>query len=161
MNAKLEKTKSSLKTFLSVIYYGGLIGLIFSISTYFVFPNFIPVKPTAPMLVLSVVAYCCVLAIVHKLIKINDTVVSKSPFIMENVKRMQKISIYLFIIAVYVFIKDWFRFDAHIFSFTFDNSGLNTDAECLIFVLLGLFVLILSKIFKTAIEIKNESDFTI
>ncbi|MTK10850.1 MAG: DUF2975 domain-containing protein [Clostridiaceae bacterium] len=158
---KLEETKSSLKTFLNIIYYVGLVGLIFSISAYFAFPSFISVKPSAFMLVLSVGAYCCVLAIVHELIKINDMVIRKTPFIMENVKRMHKIAVYLFIISVYVFIKDWLRFKAHIFAYTFDNSGLNSDAECLIFVLLGVFVLILAKIFKTAIKIKNENDLTI
>ncbi|KZL89943.1 DUF2975 domain-containing protein [Clostridium magnum] len=158
---KLEQTKSSLKTFLNIIYYAGLVGLIFSICTYFAFPSFISVKPSALMLVFSVGAYCCVLAIVHQLIKINDTVICKTPFIIGNVKRMKKIAAYLFIISAYVFIKDWLRFKAHIFSYTFDSSGLNTDAECLIFVLLGLFVLIVAKIFKTSIEIKNENDLTI
>jgi len=116
------------------------------------------------MLIISIIAYCSALAITHELIKINntvDTVFCKTPFIIENVKRMQKIAIYLFVISIYVFIKDWINFKSHIFAFSFNSGGLNTDSECLIFVLLGLFVLILANIFKTAIEIKNESDLTI
>jgi len=74
---------------------------------------------------------------------------------------MQKIAVYLFVISIYVFIKDWINFKTHIFSYNFNSGGLNTDSECLIFVLLGLFVLILAKIFKTAIEIKNENDLTV
>lgn len=154
MNTKLKKSESILSMFLKVIYYSSLIGIIAAILCYVTFPDFIPIKPSAFMLISSIGAYCCALAIVHQLIKINDTVISKTPFIIDNVNRMRKIAGYLFIIWVYVFIKDWLRFKAHIFAYTFDNNGLNTDAECLIFVLLGLFVLIFAKIFKTAIEIK-------
>jgi hypothetical protein len=160
---KSEKNESYLKTFLNIVYYLSLIEIIFSILVYFMFPRFIPIpnRPSAFMLFVSVVACCCGLAIVYELNKINDTVICKNPFVMENVKRMQRIAIYLFIISVYVFIKDWMRFQAHVFAFTFDSSGLNTDAQCLIFVFIGVLVLILAKIFKTAIEIKNESDLTI
>lgn len=49
------------------------------------------------MLVFSICVYCCVLAIVHELIKMNDTIIRKTPFIMENVKRMQKMAAYLII----------------------------------------------------------------
>lgn len=163
MNIKLEESKSIsiLSTFLNVIFYFGLIGLVFAIFAALIFPNSIPIKPLVSMLIFSIVAYCCALAICHELIKINDTLLHKTPFIMENVKRMQKIAVYLFIISIYVFIKDWLKFKNHIFAYTFDKYGLSTDAECLVFVLLGFFVLILAKIFKTAIEIKNENDLTV
>lgn len=160
MNTKLTKSESILGILLIVIFILGLLGLIFVISFYSIVPN----KPSIFMLISFICAYCCALAIVHELIKIHDTVdvvICKTPFIMENVKSMQKIAVYLFIISGYVFIKDWLNFKVHIFAFTFDNSGINTDAECLIFVLLGLFVLIIAKIFKTAIEIKNENDLTV
>jgi hypothetical protein len=161
MNTELEKSKCILGVFLNVIYYFGLIGLIFAINVYFIFYNSITIKPSAFMFVFSIGAYCCALTICHELIKINETVIRKIPFIIENVKRMQKIAVYLFIISVYVFIKDWLKFKAHIFAYNFDKSGVITDAECLIFVLLGLFVLILANIFKTAIKIKNENDLTV
>lgn len=158
---KSEENKSYLKIFLNTIYYTGLIGVIIFTSAYFAFPSFTSDKPSVFMLLSSVGAYCCGLAIAYELIKINNTLIRKTPFIMGNVKRMEKIAAYLFIISAYVFVKDWLRFKAHIFVYTFDHNGLNTDSECLIFVLLGVFVLILAKIFKTAIEIKNENDLTI
>ena len=164
MNTKLKESKSILGLSLSLIYALGLIGLILSIIAYLIFPNFISVKPSIFMLLFSIIAYCCVLAITHELIKLNDTVdmvLCVTPFILGNVKRMQKIAVYLFIISAYVFTKDWIGNSAHIFRYSFDKSGLNTDAECLIFVLLGLFVLVFAKIFKTAIKIKNENDLTV
>ena len=164
MDTKSKKSKSILGLFLSLIYAFGIIGLVFSIIVYLIFPNFILIKPSIFMLLFSIVAYCCALAIAHQLIKLNDTVdtvICKTPFIMENVKRMQKIAIYLFVISSYVFTKDSIGQSSHIFRYVFDKSGLNTDAECLIFVLLGLFVLIFAKIFRTAIKIKNENDLTV
>jgi len=164
MNTKSKESKSILGLFLSLIYAFGITFLILSIIIYLIFPNYISIKPSIFMLLFSIVAYCCVLAITHELIKLNDTidtVLCITPFIIENVKRMQKIAVYLFIISAYVFAKDWIGHSAHIFRYSFDKSGLNTDTECLIFVLLGLFVLVLAKIFKTAIEIKNENDLTV
>jgi len=158
---KSEEDKSHLKIFLNTIYYMGLIGIVIFTTAYFAFPSFTNDKPSVSMLVYSVGAYCCGLAIAYELIKINNTLIRKTPFIMENVKRMEKIAVCLFIISVYVFIKHWSKFEGHIFVYTFDHNGLNTDSECLIFVLIGLLVLILAKIFKTAIEIKNENDLTI
>ena len=161
MNTKSLKFETITNSFLKFFYYFGIISVILAICAYFVFPNYIPIKPSVFMLVFSIGAYYCVLAILHELIKMNNTIIQKLPFIMENVKRMYKIAVYLFIISIYVFIKDWLNFTAHIFAFTFDKTGLNTDSECLVFVLLGLFVLIIAKMFKTAIEIKNENDLTV
>lgn len=150
-----------IKIFLNFIYYFGLVGIICFVPACLVVPNYNFVNSSLFTLIFSVAAYCCGLAIVPELIKINDTIINKTPFIIENTKRMQKIAIYLFVISVYVFTKDWLRFKAHIFAFNFDNSGLYTDAEFLIFVLLGVFVLILAKIFNMAVEIKGKNDLTI
>ncbi|MBR9648881.1 DUF2975 domain-containing protein [Clostridium tyrobutyricum] len=152
---------TKLNVFLKIIYYMGISGLIGSIIGYFTFPNIFSDKPLIPMLIFSIVAYCCALAICHELIKINSTLICKTPFTTENIKRMQKISAYLFIISAYVFTKDWLKFKSHIFTYNFNKDGLITDSECLIFILLGLFVLILANIFKTAVKIKNENDLTI
>lgn len=161
MSKRLEENQSFLKIFLNIIYYMGLIGVIMFTTAYFVFPDVTNERPSVIMLVSSICAYCCGLAIAHELIKINDTLICKTPFIMENVKRMEKISVYLFIISAYVFMKDWLRFKTHIFHYSFDTSGLNTDSGCLIFAMLGVLVIILAKIFKTAIKIKTENDLTI
>ncbi|AGX44653.1 DUF2975 domain-containing protein [Clostridium saccharobutylicum] len=161
LSSLLKINDKKLNIFLEVIYYIGLIGLIGAIFVYLMFYNFVSIKPLVSMLLFSIVAYCCVLGICRELIKINSTLISKAPFVIENVKRMQKISVYLFIISAYVFTKDWLKFKAHIFAYNFDKTGLNTDAEGLIFVLVGLFVLILAKIFENAIKIKDENDLTI
>jgi hypothetical protein len=139
----------------------GLVGVVIFTVAYFVLPGLTNERPSMIMLISSIGAYCCGLAIAHELIKINDTLICKTPFIIENVKRMEKISVYLFIISAYVFMKDWLRFKTHIFHYSFDSTGLNTDSGCLIFIMLGVLVLILGKIFKTAIEIKKENDLTI
>lgn len=161
MSNRVEENESFLKIFLNIIYYMGLVGVIIFTVAYFVLPGLTNERPSVIMLISSIGAYCCGLAIAYELIKINDTLICKTPFIIENVKRMEKISVYLFIISAYVFMKDWLRFKTHIFHYSFDSSGLNTDSGCLIFIMLGVLVLILGKIFKTAIEIKNENDLTI
>jgi hypothetical protein len=158
---EVKAMNTKLNVLLKIVYYMGIVGIILALFCYFVFPNFIPIKSLVSMLLFSIVSYCCTLAICHELIKINDTLICKTPFIIENVKRMQRIAVYIFIISAYVFTKDWLKFKSHIFAYTFDRTGLNTDSECLIFIFLGLFVLILANIFKTAINIKNESDLTI
>lgn len=161
MKNKLEESKSGLKIFLNFIYYSGLIGIVLFTLAYFAFPSITIEKPPLFMLIASVGAYCCGLEIAHELIRINDTIIRKVPFVEENVKRMKKIATYLFLISLYVFIKDWAKFKGHIFVYNFNHNGLNTDSECLIFVLIGVLVLILAKIFETAIKIKNENDLTI
>lgn len=161
LSTLLKISDKKLNTLLKIIYYIGCAGLISSVFAYLIFFNWIPVKPPVFMLLFSITAYCCVLGICHELIKINYTLICKKPFVIENAKRMQKIALYLFAISAYVFTKDWLNFSSHIFAYTFDKTGLNTDSECLIFILLGLFVLILANIFKTAVKIKDENDLTI
>lgn len=158
---ELKENKYLLKIFLNFIYYFGLIGIIcFSIACL-ILRDFMTTEPSVTMLIASIASYSCGLGIVNELIKINDTLIIKNPFAMKNVRSMQKISIYLFIISAYVFVKDWIKFKAHFFVYDFDANGLRTDTNGLIFVMLGVLVLILAKMFKTAIEIKNENDLTI
>lgn len=153
---------TKLNVFLKIIYYIAIIAPITILFGYLISPNSVPInRPLLPMLPFSIVAYCCAIAICYELIKINNTLICKKPFIIENVKSMHKMAAYLFIISAYVFTKDWVKFKSHIFVYTFDKNGLSTDSECLIFILLGLLVLILANIFKAAIEIKNENDLTI
>lgn len=162
MNTKSNGSKDIIAFLLAIIYALGIISLVLSVLVYFIFPNYFTIKSSLFMLILSIVAYCSVLEIIRELIKINDTlIIDKMPFVKANVERMQRISICLFIISVYVFIKDWLKFKSHFLAFDFDNTGLVTDSEFIIFVLLGLLVLVLANIFKNAIEIKNENDLTI
>ena len=42
-----------------------------------------------------------------------------------------------------------------------DTSGIHTDIEFLIFFFVGWFILILSQVFKQAVEAKEENEFTI
>lgn len=157
----LKINDKKLNIFLEVIYYIGLIGFIGVIFVYLMFYNFVFIKLLVFMLFFFIVVYCCVFGICRELIKINSILISKVLFVIENVKRMQKIVVYLFIILVYVFIKDWLKFKVYIFVYNFDKIGLNIDVEGLILVLVGLFVLIFVKIFEIVIKIKDENDLII
>ncbi|AWZ48534.1 DUF2975 domain-containing protein [Hathewaya limosa] len=111
---------------------------------------------------LLTIGIVCIFLIVFQLKKIMITLTKGNPFVWENVKSLNKISIECFIIAAcYLgnFIanlgKDTYRF------IYIDSKGIHTDTELIIFIFAGIFILILSKVFKEAIKYKEENDFTI
>lgn len=100
--------------------------------------------------------------ILYNLKKILKSVLSNGPFTMNNVKCLNKISICCFIITICYLIN--FIFNNLFTKFSFieiDKTGIHTDTEFLIFFFAGLFVVILAQVYKQAVEVKEENDFTI
>ncbi|WP_053956077.1 DUF2975 domain-containing protein [Inediibacterium massiliense] len=93
--------------------------------------------------------------IVHSLIDVN-------PFIMENAIRLKYISIECFIITTCYLLNFFISPKYTEFNLiTIDIKGVHTDMEFFIFFFAGCFLLILSKVFQQAVEVKEENDFTI
>jgi hypothetical protein len=87
--------------------------------------------------------------IVFEMNKIFKTLNRKNPFMMDNVVSLKKMSIAAFAIAV-----------AYIIKIVFYNSFL-TIIITMVFIIAGLFLIILAEVFKQAVEFKEENDLTI
>lgn len=103
---------------------------------------------------LMIILYC--------LRKILKSVIKEGPFNMSIVKSLKNITLCCFIITVTYIIN--FFYNNQIKSFKLieiDQTGIHTDMEFLIFFFAGCFVLILAQIYKQAVEVKEENDFTV
>jgi len=100
--------------------------------------------------------------IVYSLRKMIDTLVTKDPFVRENVKNLRNVWIGSFIIAICYFINYFINPNYKSFEIiSIDAKGIHTDLEFFIFFFAGLFILVLEKVFKAAVEYKEENDLTI
>jgi len=100
--------------------------------------------------------------ILYNLKKILKSVLNDGPFTMSNVKCLNKISISCFIITICYLIN--FICNNLFTKFSFieiDQTGIHTDTEFLIFFFAGLIVVVLAQVYKQAVEVKEENDFTI
>jgi hypothetical protein len=100
--------------------------------------------------------------ILYSLKRILKSVIKEGPFNMSNVKSLKNIAISCFIITICYLVN--FFYNNQFTSFALidiDTKGIHTDTEFLIFFFAGLFVLILAQIYKQAVEVKEENDFTI
>ncbi|AOT69390.1 DUF2975 domain-containing protein [Geosporobacter ferrireducens] len=89
------------------------------------------------------------LGIVREIRRIFNTLNGKDPFIIENVKSLKHMGIFSFAIA--------FCYGTKIF---FLNSFF-TIIILMIFVIAGFFSIILAEVFRKAVEVKVENDYTI
>jgi hypothetical protein len=87
--------------------------------------------------------------IVFEMNKIFKTLNRKNPFMMDNVISLRKMSLAAFLITA-----------AYIIKIIFYNSFL-TIIITMIFIIAGLFLIILAEVFKQAVEFKEENDLTI
>jgi hypothetical protein len=101
-------------------------------------------------------------AILFNLRKIVISLISSDPFVHENVKRIRNISKACFVVAA-GYVLNFFINDQYLdFKLAYiDNKGIHTDLEFLIFFFAGCFILILSEVFKRAVEVKEENDYTV
>ena len=102
-----------------------------------------------PLCVIFILAGLFALLILLELRKTFWTVINEDPFIRVNVNSLKKMGIYAFIIAAIMGIK-------LIFAVTFATLVL-----ILVFIIAGLFSLVLSQVFDQAITYKLENDLTI
>lgn len=100
--------------------------------------------------------------ILYSLRRILKSVIKEGPFNMSNVKSLKNIASSCFIITLCYLINFFFNNQFKSFSLIdIGPKGISTDMEFLIFFFAGCFVLILAQIYKQAVEVKEENDFTV
>ncbi|MCB2290080.1 DUF2975 domain-containing protein [Clostridium sp. CS001] len=103
-----------------------------------------------------------VILILFQLRKVVISLINVTPFIIDNVLSLKRISLLCFIISICYALNFVINGQYKNFSIAYiDSSGIHTDIEFLIFFFAGWFILILSKVFKQAVEAKEENEFTI
>jgi len=162
----------AVKIFLDFIFIGGIlifVSLPFTLKMYFDFIGsadsicmgifekytrlFVNINNNQEsyvfFLALLLVTGLFALWIVFNLRKVLKNLNLMNPFVIDNVRSFKNISISSFVIAICYFIKMFFY-----------NSFL-TIVLTMVFVILGLFSLILSEVFRQAVLVKEENDLTI
>jgi uncharacterized membrane protein YqjE len=100
--------------------------------------------------------------ILYCLKKILKSVIKAGPFNMSNVKSLKNIALSCFIITICYLINFFYNNQFKSFRLIeISPTGIHTDTEFLIFFFAGCFVLILAQIYKQAVEVKEENDFTV
>ncbi len=89
------------------------------------------------------------LGLVNEIRKIFKTLNRRNPFMLDNVKSLNRVGVACFIIAVAYLVKIFFY-----------NSVL-TAIITMVFIIAGLFSVVLAEVFRQAIEVKEENDLTI
>ncbi|WPC40842.1 DUF2975 domain-containing protein [Clostridium sp. JS66] len=149
--------------FLKALFYSEVVGCVFlPILWYFSVIYLKVITPNIFMTILFFIAFISCIIITNELIKINKTLIEKKPFVFDNVKSMRNMAFNIFIIGIYVFTKDRMQFGYKgIFAFHFNQYGPYCDMNFLIFIIMGIFMIILSEIFNQSIKIKQDHDLTI
>ncbi|MDS0525982.1 DUF2975 domain-containing protein [Clostridium sp. SHJSY1] len=114
------------------------------------------------LIILLTIGVISTFTVVIELKKVIKTLVLENPFIWENVKALKKITISCFTIAGCYLINFLMNIGKESFNIIYiDAKGVHTDAEIFIFLLVGCFVGILSKVFEQAVKYKEDNDLTI
>lgn len=140
------------KRLLDLVFLGGIglyISLPFTLKWYFdVIYRISSENYYFLMGFLYVTGLFC-LVIIFELRKIFKTLNRRNPFMMDNVKSLNRMAISAFIISA-----------SYIIKIIFYNSFL-TVIITMIFIIAGLFTVIFAEVFRQAIEVKVENDLTI
>lgn len=103
-----------------------------------------------------------IILILFNLRKIVNSLIVLTPFIKDNVARLKRIGILCFVVSIGYALNFLINGQYKNFELAYvDASGIHTDIEFLIFFFAGWFILILSQVFKEAVKVKEESEFTI
>jgi hypothetical protein len=89
------------------------------------------------------------LGLVNEMRKIFKTLNRKNPFMVDNVKSLNRVGGACLVIAA-----------AYIFKVFFFNSVL-TAIIAMVFIIAGLFAIVLAEVFQQAIAVKEENDLTV
>jgi hypothetical protein len=120
----------------------------------------------SPMSILTGILFIsgglALLAIMYYLRRIIDSLIKVTPFIQDNVKSLKRIASACFVVSACYIINFFVNAQYRDFKFvSIDAKGVHTDIEILIFFFAGCFILVLAQVFKQAVEVKEENDFTI
>ncbi|MCB2358185.1 DUF2975 domain-containing protein [Clostridium estertheticum] len=154
---------SLLKLMLDVLIITGFIVYLFILRKALIIEQTNLFNPknivTCALFVLGGFALLCIMYYLRCII---NSLVEMTPFIWKNVKSLRNVAISCFTVSgcyvVNFFINNQFL---NFKLIEIDASGIHTDIEFIIFFFAGCFTLILSKVFKQAIEVKEENDLTI
>ncbi|MBZ9688775.1 DUF2975 domain-containing protein [Clostridium estertheticum] len=112
--------------------------------------------------ILFIIGGISVILILFNLRKIVNSLINVTPFIRDNVLCLKRISLLCFSVSVCYALNFFINGQYKNYNFAYvDSSGIHTDIEFLIFFFAGWFILILSQVFKQAVEVKEENEFTI
>ncbi|MGH4052687.1 MAG: DUF2975 domain-containing protein [Clostridium sp.] len=112
--------------------------------------------------ILFVLGGFALLCIMYHLRCIMNSLVKATPFINQNVESLKNVASSCFVISICYVIN--FFINGQYLNFKLieiDVKGIHTDIEFIIFFFAGCFTIVLSKVFKQAIEVKEENDFTV
>ena len=112
---------------------------------------------------LFIIGSISLILIVYNLRNIIKTLVFPAdPFVRGNVIGLRNIWILCFIISGCYFINFFINASYKNFQLIYlDITGIHTDLEFFIFFFAGLFLIVLEKVFKVAVEYKEDNDLTI
>jgi hypothetical protein len=95
---------------------------------------------------------------IYYLRKIVNTVIEKSPFLLENVKRFRRIGYLIFLLGLVDVISNFNKSEG---SLLIGTPYGNIHTSVLLYFIIGGMAFILSEVFQLAVEIKKENDLTI
>lgn len=148
-----EKGLSSLvKRLLDLVFLGGLAILItlpYVLTWYMKALSLTSSENYAFLLGFLYITGVVCLGLVNEIRKIFKTLNRRNPFMLDNVKSLNRVGIACFIIAAAYLVKIFFY-----------NSVL-TAIITMVFIIAGLFSVVLAEVFRQAIEVKEENDLTI
>lgn len=112
--------------------------------------------------ILSIIIFLPILVIIYELRKVLQTFKVLTPFIPENVTRFRIIGIYAFIKGILDLVYNLITYNIHgFYIFRLEENGMSSRMGILLYICLGLFALILSEIFKLAVDLKQEKDLSL
>ncbi|GAA0182025.1 hypothetical protein SH2C18_44710 [Clostridium sediminicola] len=152
---------SILRILLDLLMVGGLVLWVITFVKYVLNTGELTPRLTITYILFAIGGIAS-LAILYYLRRIVCTLIKVTPFVSDNERSLKRISICCFTITSnyiinFVINKQYTDFDI----ITFDLTGIHTDFEAMIFFFAGCFILILSKVFKQAVQVKEENDLTI
>lgn len=112
--------------------------------------------------VLFILGGISIILMLFYLRKIVNSLINVTPFIRGNVLCLKRISLFSFTVSFCYALNFFINGQYKNYKIAYiDSSGIHTDIEFLIFFFAGWFILILSQVFKQAVEVKEENEFTI
>jgi amino acid transporter len=129
-------------------YFGIIITLIISLFSF----------ETISSMIIKISVMGIFLTSIYYLRKIVNTVIEKSPFLLENVKRFRRIGYLIFLLGLVDVISNFNKSEG---SLLIGTPYGNIHTSVLLYFIIGGMAFILSEVFQLAVEIKKENDLTI
>ena len=141
-----------LKVLLDLIFLGGIgifLGLPFILKWYMKLIYYPNTEKYQFILVLLYVTGFFSLYALNEMRRIFSNLNTKGPFVLDNVFSLRRIAVASFLIAASYFIKVFF------------HNSILTVIFVMIFLIAGLFSIVLAEVFQEAVRVKEENDLTI